>query len=178
MDVLADLEERRQQLDMLVRWRDELQNLHADTVQAIAARITQRGGLGLSDTGLADVKKWLKKYELSIILRAVDEAFDNYLVYTDNRGGITIRSWETAFEKIPRIARVMTQEKTKPYLSRLFYIQGIIRRRVADTRYTCIDYLEQTHVNGMGLDELELRAKRMQSLEDFQSSIDAWFRAF
>lgn len=172
VDALADLEERRQQIEMMLQWRDELQGLKENTVAEIAARIVDRGGYALSEAGLADVRRWSKRFTVAELLRAVDEAFDTYLEY--RRDEPTDRSWGKAFAKIPAIANVHRQEQEKPYIRQLFYIQGIIRKRARAPRYRCFEYLEHVHVCGMAIEEIERRAKQMCSLEDFEGPIDAW----
>jgi hypothetical protein len=172
VDALADLEERRQQIEMMLAWRDDLQSQRQDTIDALHERITERGGYVLNESGLADLRRWAKRFTVAELLRAIDEAFDTYLEF--RRDAPTDRSWAKAFAKIPAIAGVHRQEAEKPYLRRLFYIQGIIRKRARAPRYQCVEYLEHAHVCGLDLEEMEHRAKRMQSLDDFEQPIDAW----
>lgn len=171
-DVLADLEDRRQQIEMMVRWRDELQGLSEDAVAAINNRIVAKSKYGLSENGKADVRRWLKRFSVAELLHATDEAMDVYLRWQGDEP--TSESWGTAFSKIPGVADIQRQQLEKPYLRRLFYIQGIIRNRSRARRYNCIEYLEHLVICGADLDDMELRAKKMRTLEDFEGPYDAW----
>jgi len=174
MDQLAELQERRAQLDMMIEWRDELQRLDDDTVAAIEERIAGRYGFNLTENGRNLVRKWLKKYSVTEVLSAADEALAAYLQIEKDKP--TDESWNKAFDKIPAFVSLMRQEKEKPYIRRLVYIQAIIRRRSRHRRYDCINYLEHLHLAGLPLDELEQRAKRMRlgDLDDFEGPLDQW----
>lgn len=172
LDNLTELEERRQQLEMMVRWRDELQGLADDTVAVIADRVAERGTFLPNEAGRADIKRWLKRYSVEEILRAVDESMDTYLVYVEDEP--TSESWNKAFAKIPSMADIIRQEVERPHLRRLLYIQGIIRKRTKAYRYQCVDYLEHLVICGADIDDMERRAKTMRTFDDFEGPYDAW----
>lgn len=166
------LEERRQQLEMMLQWRDELQGMTVDAVDAVSTRMLDRTGFMPNESGRSDIRKWLKKYSLAEVLAAADEAFDTYLQFEDEHA--TSDSWNLAFRKIPGVASVQKQASLRPYLRDLFYIQGIIRKRARAPRYNCVDYLEHIHLVGMSIEDITRRAKAMRSLNDFERPIDAW----
>lgn len=170
--MLAELEERRQQIEMMVRWRDELRGLATGTVDMICGHMAERSQFSPNESGRADVRRWLKKFSVDEILRASDEAFDTYLLFIDDKA--TAVSWNASFNRIPGIIRTQRQEGDRPYLRRLFYIQGIIRNRTGAKRYSCIEYLEHLHLCGIDLDRMERDAKRSDRLADFEEPYDAW----
>lgn len=170
--MLADLEERRQQIEMMVKWRDELRGLATDTVDAIADRIGDQTGFIRNENGKSKIRRWLKDASVAEILRAADEAFDTYLSWVEDKP--TQDSWELAFSRIPSVIRVQRQEGARPYLRRMLYIQGIIRNRSGAKRYQCVEYLEHLRASGADLDEMERRAKAMRRLDDFEGPYDAW----
>lgn len=172
LDQLAELNDRREQIEMMLAWRDELQSLSSDTVDMVVSRIDQRTGSGVNESGRAKIKNWLKKYSFAEVIRAVDESFDTYLVIVKDQP--TDVSWEKSFSKIPGVLQVLKQEATRPHLRRLLYIQGIIRKRSGARRYECVDYLEHLVNCGIDIDAMEQRAKRLTSIEDFEAPYDAW----
>jgi hypothetical protein len=174
VDQLVELQERREQIEMMIRWRDELLRLSEETLQTVVEKIVERGGWQLNENGLANIRKWLKRCDAGSLLRAADEAFDCYLRYED--GEPTAESWNLAFSKIPSFVSIMQQEAEKPYIGRLLYIQGIVRKRFKRPYYDCIDYLEHLYLCGMTVEELERRAKRMRlgHIEDFVGPLDEW----
>jgi len=175
VDQLVELQERREQIEMMIQWRDELLRLSDETVRTVVGKIGERGKWEPNENGVADIRKWLKRVDAGSLLRAADEAFDCYLQY-DEDGQPTPESWNIAFLKIPAFVSIQQQEAEKPYLRRLLYIQGIIRRRFKHRSYDCIDYLEHLHLCGVTIEELERRAKRMRlgHIEDFVEPFDEW----
>lgn len=177
LDQMAELAERRDQIEMMIAWRDELQRLSTDTLDQVVERICALGGYDLNDAGRADVKKWLKKYSVAEVLQAAEESFTTYLEYAN--GSPTPESWNKAFVKIAAFCSIQKQAIEKPYIRQLLYIQGIIRRRARAPRYGCVDYLEYLHLCGFSLDELERDAKSMRlgDLASFEKPYDDWLEA-
>lgn len=138
---IEELEERREQLEMMLEWRDLAEQQKTDTVGEVASRIGQRGGFEPNENGKSDVRRWLAKYELDELLTAVDEAFDHYMRFVGDEPDSA--AWNTAFAKIPAFASMNRQSKDKPYLPRLLYIQGILRKRSGERRMNCVAALEQ-----------------------------------
>lgn len=173
-ETLEELQQRREQLDMMIRWRDELRAMSEDVLDAIVDRIAGKtdGYFGPNESGMANLRRWWQRFTVAEILAAVDVAFDAYLTFDRNKPNE--ESWERAFQQIPRFIDIARQEKEKPYIRRLLYIQGIIRKRARARRYQCVDYLEHLFLCGADLDDMERRAKALRSLEDFERPYDAW----
>jgi hypothetical protein len=169
-DQLAELEERRQQLEMMMRWRDELQSLQGDTIDMIARRIDERTGWTPNESGLSNLRRWLKRSDPHELMRAVDEAFDIYLRFVDDK--VTKDSWEMAFSKIPGVLSVMRQAEKKPYLRELFYIQGILRNRLKNKWLKCVEYLESVVEEGLSTEAITDLARRAETWEKFDADID------
>jgi hypothetical protein len=162
---IEELEERRQQLEMILAWRDELAAHIEDVVSVVAERIGRRG-FTPNDAGLADIRRWLKTYSVEEVLLAADEAFDAYLRFgTDDK--VTADSWNLAFNKIANLASIRRQAVDKPYLKRLFYIQGILRKRCRVRRMDCINALEGFVLDGLTVEEMEGLAKRCDTWTEF-----------
>jgi hypothetical protein len=172
-EVLADLEERRQQIEMMLQWRNELRNLDDDVVSRLCSKILDATGIEPNENGRALMRRWVNKYGASEILAAIDSSFDYYLKYGADEKP-TEESWEKAYKKIPNAASLHRQEVSKPYIRRLLYVQGIIRKRTYAKRYNCVDYLEHLHVCGADLDQMEARAKTIKTIEDFEAPYDEW----
>lgn len=170
---LNELEERRQQLEMMAQWRDGLEGEKSAAIGAIVDRIIERTGYSPNQAGQNDLRLLLRKYSLAEVLHAMDEAFDVYLKYVGDE--VDADSWNAAFNKIGSIAAIVRQSKDKPYLRRLFYIQGILRKRLRDRRLSCVDALESLVIDGLPVEDLELLAKRAENWDEFYSDAeDLW----
>lgn len=171
--LLAELEERRQQLDMMLRWRDELEDLQSDTVEAVIERIKRKEpNFDLNELGRQSIKRWIARFSLEEVLDAVDWSFRTYLSFVGDVG--TQESWGKAFKKIPDTVVMLREQAERPYLSRLLYIQGIVRKRTKARRYQCLEYLEHLVLCGADVDDMERRAKRMRTFDDFEGPYDQW----
>lgn len=156
---IEELEDRREQLEMMLAWRDDAEANTVDTVEAVCERIGERGGYWPSESGKADVRKWLRKYSLAEVLAAMDEAFDHYMKFDGQAPDRT--AWNVAFRKIPAFASMKRQAQDRPYLPRLLYIQGIMRKRAEEPYENYVERLERAHVqSGWDLDVLEEVAKK------------------
>lgn len=172
---LAELQERREQLEMMLAWRNSLESIAQDEIAIIDMAIEQRSGIGVNDYGRSDIRKWLKRYTVAELLEATDKAFDQYAEF--RRGKMTDNSWGRCFDKIPAIASVTRQSEDKPYLLKLLYIQGILRRRFKDKWGKYVTALEGMMEEGAGLEFMEETAKGSETWVDFctvvQEHIDA-----
>lgn len=74
---LQALAERREQMAMLVEWRDGLQSLEEEKVALLVARVNERlrpFEESLNDFGTSRVRSWLKKYGLDSCLHGIASA--------------------------------------------------------------------------------------------------------
>ncbi len=163
---IEELQERRAQLEMMLQWRDELQSFKDASLDAASERIYSRTGFVPNESGLSDIRKWIKKYGLEEVLISAGEAFDTYLKY-DSKQEATGESWNHAFNKIGGILSVRASSKDKPYLQKLFYAQGILRNRSRNKWLRCVDAMESMHLDGLPLDDIEAIAKRADGWDDF-----------
>lgn len=169
---LESLQDRREQIEMMLAWRNELAAQRGTEVDIVSEHFLDRGQFMPNENGRAKITRWLKKHTLQEILDAADEALDQYLVYSNDE--VTQESWELAFNKTPAIAAIRRQAVDKPYLVKLFYTQGILRKRLRNKWLRCVDAMEEMVLEGVPADQLELLAKRSDSWEDFCDLVDQW----
>jgi hypothetical protein len=166
----AELQARREQIEMMLQWREALQAGKDDAVDAVAKTIAAYSKWEPNETGRRDIRGWIKRYDLDLLLRAVNEAFETYLRYEDDCP--TEKSWAKAFSMVPAVARVLSQAKEKPYLPRLFYIQGIVRKRVGRDGLNIIEDLERCVVAGATVESLERCACTVRNITQFRQILD------
>jgi hypothetical protein len=171
---IEELEARREQLEMMLSWRDAAQADAVDVIEALSERIGERGGGYVpNESGKTSLRKWVKRFSLKELLEALDEAFDHYMTFTGDEPDK--EAWERAFAKIPAIASLRRQAVDKPYMPKLAYIQGILRRRWRMHRENYIPMLESMHLNWEApLDLLEREAKRVDVTDDLWTVVEAY----
>jgi hypothetical protein len=175
-DQLAELEDRRQQIEMMIEWRDSLTRIAQDFVGKAEGLIERLSGSGLSVHGKLRLSKWCQRFDPDAVYQAIERSFIAYREVGGD-GKITDDSFELAFSKIPAFIALLKQEVEKPYIGQLAYIQGILRRRCRNRGIQCVAYLEHVHLNGMSIEELETRAKQARSFDSFYKPIDEWLES-
>ena len=115
---LEELQERRNQIEMMMEWQEELINLDNEQVDIICCKFKAYTGCGVLDSGKIKIKKWLKKYTLEDLLEALDRSVSQY--DDENK----------AFNMIPKIAYFVANPD-KAVVVDLYYISGILKNRLA-----------------------------------------------
>lgn len=86
-------QERREQLEMMLKWRDELETemeIQIDAVENIFIKYTD---YGFSETGRINTRRLIKRFGINEVLEAAEISLERYYMkYPKN--------WETAFSKI------------------------------------------------------------------------------
>jgi 5-methylcytosine-specific restriction endonuclease McrA len=173
MDQLKELNERREQLDMLIQWKAELSNLKEESLAKVGDYWTQHaGGYSLNESGLRNLKKLLNRFELQEVLDAIQISTDQYLTY-DKKDKVEFKSVQLAWSKVSGICQIRRAEQKKPYLSQLFYIRGILRKRFAYVNEQLVmDLLESAVKSGMDVEDLTGLAKRSWNWKSFQAEVE------
>lgn len=123
---LDELNEKREQLEMMIAWREELKGFDNDIVCRAAEYFEEciNNVATVNENGLVNMKKWVKRFDFELLLEAIDKSVEQYFNVDD------YDSVGKAFSMIPRIANIRKKEKeTGRSESHLFYIRGIIRNR-------------------------------------------------
>lgn len=160
---MEELQERREQLEMMMRWREGLSQIDEDKLQIAVEKFEEIAGCGLTQSGRASLQKVVKKYHFNLVLDAI-EAAAHYLE-VGPEGAYTQKSQEKALAYVGRICAVKAAGDQKPYLKDLFYVRGILRKRISycDDR-KALQWLEQAY----------LRGASVESLKEFVLSVKHW----
>lgn len=170
---LEQLQERREQLEMMMEWSQGLADFQNDVVERLARRWHELApGFQCSAHGKRNLRKWLRKFSLDELLQAMEIAVDQYLVF-EKGGKVTDASWNEGFLKIPGICFTTKREKEFPELSELYYIRGILRKRCSYfVDWQCLDLLKQAFRAGASIDWLQRIAKTVNNWSQFRQSIE------
>lgn len=172
---LEELNERREQLEQMLAWRDGLRGLD-DMAYSAAADAWHEivPGYSLNDTGQSGLRKLISTFGLQVVLDAIPKA-QQYL-QRDEKGTLTHESVGHAFRKIGGIARMMTQPDWK---RDLYYIRGIARNRFAYVNEAeCIRLLEFAYEVGIDIDTLRAITLAERNWTGWQAEIYAVIDGF
>lgn len=161
---LDELHERREQMEMMLRWRDGLKALKVDQEEVVREKFSEVvPGFRLKDDNKS-LKEWLRKYELTSILDAMELAAEKY-VRTDSDGQTTRESAEEVIKKTGGILRI---ESLGPDRKRLYYIRGILRNRLSYVAPDVLTTMERALDRGVLVDDIEYAAKTERNWSDFR----------
>ena len=167
---LDDLNERRNQLEMMMEWREGLLSIEGDKLKIIEKAIGSKSQFVPNDVGKREIAKWLKKYELAEILDAIDTSYLQYLEFEGDE--VTSESWNKAFNAVPGVIRVTRSSREKPYLRDMFYIRGILRKRLSYVNERMVlGLIENAIVADANIESLKRLATRVSSWTQFTNAI-------
>jgi len=161
---LDELQERREQIDMMFKWQQGLASLEDDVIERLGKLWSDSvPGYSLNQTGAQSMRRLAKKYQIDEITAVIRTAATHYLRFES--GKPTQESVEEAWSKVAGICRLNKLEQTSPDLKRLYYIRGIVRNR--------FDYCNDVLALQLLRDAHEVNAS-VDSLESFAKSASCW----
>lgn len=177
---LDELQERREQLEMMMEWTQGLQDLKGQAARKLAEYwVNLAPGFSPNERGLQKIRRWMTKFSVEEITNAMDIAAAQYLQFKDD-GNVTRESWEFAFGKVVPILNVERDAKSDPDLKDLLYIRGIARKR-CDNYFNngeAMEWLRAARSWGIPMTEIKevvLRVERWSQFERFMGElIDRW----
>lgn len=173
---LADLNERREQLEVMLKWREGLASVDDDYIAAFADKFNAATRTArINDHGRSIIRKWLKRHSLTELLDALDDALGTY--YKDGDADDNERDHalaSKAFEMVPRIIGARKRNADKPWMKDLFYIRAIIRNRMYCNERVAIDLLEQAYSLGAPTIDMQDWAKRAKNWTNWRAEMETW----
>ena len=168
---LDQLQERREQIAMMLQWQQELLNTEADTVIQLANMFDDMTpGWSTNERGRQSLLKWVRQFGPQAVLEAMKQSAAQYVEFEDDR--VTRASRSKAFDYIPRICAVAKRMQTKPYLRDLYYIRGILKKRFKDVdQVRAIRLMENAVDAGLPIFELREHATDSMSWWHFQDAL-------
>lgn len=119
---LQELAEKKEQLEMMVEWRNSLYDLEDEYVESIDDIFIRRTEWGMSESGKTKIKKLLKQFSFAEILDATEISIDYYYDGTES-------SWNVAFNKIGGICYTKRHENDNPHSYYINYTLKALRNR-------------------------------------------------
>jgi hypothetical protein len=170
---LDQLQERREQLEMMSEWQRGLIDLDEQAAMACADLWKQVcPGYSLSDTGMAMVRDWVRKFGVSLVMESMRSSA--HYLKSGEYGRPTAESAAIALSKVPAICTVKRREKDNPGLGELYKIRGTLRYRISG--YFCdwkaIDWLKAVASWGLTPDEIRQGLSGVSRWTEFSDAID------
>jgi len=166
---LDELQKRREQLEMMLKWQREMINIDEQAVTELAEFWSDFvEGYSLNASGLKSLKKWVRRFGVNEVIEAIKDSCCQYLIYDEEQEQHTQESVDKSFNYIPRICKSRRQQQERPYLKDLYYIRGIVRNRCSNcVDWECLNALEAAHLSGVSIDDLKAVALTTYNYRDW-----------
>lgn len=129
VDQLKVLQERRDQINMMLQWKMDLENESDMQIEFIDERIFELTNYHLNDEEKRNMRSWLNKYNLDIILSSIKDAL-KYLKRGSEENSVTQNSWDIFVKKIQSISYVKSQIKENPVWEDVYKIRYIVDKEL------------------------------------------------
>lgn len=176
-DQLEELNERRVQLEMLLAWKQGLQDIKTREFDILRERIVSKApNWAPNEVGAQRMRKWIREHGLSDLLDAVDASADQYLE-RNQKGNVTDESWGVFFAKIPRIVAFRAALREEPFLRDLVSIRAFLKSRIyTNWRFErdCLPLMKKAHLTGTSIAEIRDLARGVTSWGEFEDALFSW----
>lgn len=161
---LQELNARREQLEMLLEWRDGLAELGEQQVDAVVDRMASHTkGFRANDVERKAVASWLTKYGLPEVLDAIVTA--SHKIPSE----INQEEADKFFHSIPRICAMSRLPEAE---QRLRYARGILRNRIYFNEGLGWELLRAAYESGVGVEDLIGHAKRVKTWTEWRRDME------
>jgi hypothetical protein len=167
---LEALQERREQLQMMIDWQRTLVDLDAEAVEHAATFWCDLADwYGVTESGRQKLRQAIRRFGLEELLEAMRSS-TSYYRYDDD-GVPTEESTNHAFSKLSAICAIRLADAESPYLKNVFYIRGVLKNRF--TMYP--ERLAQAKQLLVQAFEVGLERDEIYSIACEASSYTGWF---
>jgi hypothetical protein len=168
---LERLQERQEQIEMMLQWHKALAGMDDRTVDDLGGVWCDLAGwFGLNETGKRELKKLTRKFGPGEVMEAMRIASETYFRYAGDAQEPTAESAQAGFWKIGGICRVRSQAAEAPYMPDVFYIRGILRNR-ADSKQ--LSYVNEREIIDMLKWAFE-RGAHAEDVKDIAKRVTTW----
>lgn len=116
---LKELNEKRDQMKLMIEWKEELENFENEQVKEIEAILETT----FTEYGSQNIKKHIKRFGFNEVYDSTKISFSQYYEEDDPK------SIEKVVNYIPKICGVRSKSKSNPMVNEHYYIRAILRNR-------------------------------------------------
>lgn len=169
---LDQLQERREQLEMMVEWQTSLIDISGQELSALVDFVNKFiAPFSINENGVARLKKSLSRYGLSEMLTSTRLSADQYLRIKDDKP--EQENVEIYFDMIHRIAGSRKKIEKKPYLTDVYRIKNLyVSRGFYYDQRRLLGLLESACIAGINVDTLEKVTLSSRSWTDWREKME------
>jgi hypothetical protein len=166
-DQLAKLEERRQQIEMMIQWRQEVATQGEALVEAVSkAWSAALKGWGLNEVGRAKVAAFIKKHGFDIVMDAIDSVRERF----PQAATVVLEApaADAAFKHLTSLLKYGGD----PDGQQMAYVIGILRNRCSGRQTVFHADMRGWHQRGVSIDHMTSVAKTVRSWAQFIEAME------
>jgi 5-methylcytosine-specific restriction endonuclease McrA len=159
---LEKLNERREQLEMMIEWKKELEGLQNTELEYFEQVFSDKFNKSLTEYGKKNVSTLIKKYSLSELLIILDSLYEKDIN-------------DKVIENMEKWAKIRRADIEKPYLKDIFYIRKILDNKFGLDQIDkgkVIRILEEKILSEYNVEWLKGCAQKCDSLWQFYKWIE------
>lgn len=170
---LRKLGEKRDQMRMMIEWREEVENQRDELSEFIRGKIDAAiYPRTIKDFALKKYVRAVSKYGFNEVCDAIDVSEERF-IRTDDDGEIIEKTCDSFLSNIIPVCNSSKKIKSKPYLEKLYYIRGICRNRFNYcVEWECMEILEHAYSCGVCIEEMTSLAKKANHWTDWKDSME------
>lgn len=173
---LDEMQDRREQLEMISEWQRGMIDLDEESVNhciKLLDTLLVPFHQQMNEVARPDLKKWIKKFGLTLVMESIRDAFTVY-VRKDKNGEFDEAAWRIFWDKIGGFCVVKKREKDNPDELELYRIRGYGRK--------CFNYfvdweamqlLRSAKNCGVATDSLWVAVKSARSFTGFTNQLES-----
>lgn len=165
---LRELNQKREQLKMMLDWKSELSKFEEEQVQILQEKILELTDNSMTDYGKEKARRWIKEFGLLEIIECLEISVSQYFDSDDNT---TIKK---TFDYIPRIANVRKKQEDDPMYAKRNYIKGILRNRLGYINETQLVIMLKNVQDDSEYEEVKELALACRHWTDFREMFEIW----
>lgn len=169
---LDELNERREQLEMLVQWQQGLAGLDEEAAQMAAKFWEQLGGYcyTVNEKGIESIKRMIQRFGIQEVLESMRISAAQYFKFENPEDAQepTFESMTKGWEYVSKIASTRRATAGREYMRDIYYIRAILRNRLSYVNeYRAVSLMKDAYKTGVGIDDMKDIAKHSDTWSDF-----------
>lgn len=167
------LQERREQLEMMMEWHRSLSDMDEEMVNfcVSAWKDIAPGDVTPNENGRRLLKRWIKGFGISEVVESMNIC-SKYIVIRDEAA--TPDSWETAFRKIENVCKMRKLERNNPTLAQAYHLKNIylsiMRRNRKHVSWKLqaegLERIQQCQAAGVSFEAIAAEINKMKTPDD------------
>ena len=163
---LQEIAERKEQLEMMLEWRESLNSLEDDYIDAVVSIFEENTEWGVSEHGRKKIKKWIKEFSLSEVMDATETAIETYFDGSEE-------SWIEAFNKISGICYVRRNQRDNPQMYYVNYTyKSLANKGFYVDKVKIKIYIQENVLNSEDFETLKKIIKYSKNWTDFKAKCE------